>query len=552
MILSYSLTRRNAVVVLMIASCLYVLFTIVTYDIEHFLPMVASFRPARYPLSTGSHFKETSRRIDFGLVMDIPATSIVAHAPGWTLFRNLYMSNGTIFLVYSETKPESFPAPRMMISTSLPAFNTPENIAQREPTKEVMDFISSEDARRRWGGDHVNGERNRIWSIEGITLLVNDPPQFLDHYYHFVGEFLLGTWAFMYGAFNPSTGMATSDDWLSAYEGNASFNYYSDIYQPPPFARVSFMHAPAGSWRDKPGLNSFILRAVFPSTAIEMAEDWADRVIATAPPAPPSSDLVQHSRNLVADSNKAWHFPLVLLTDRSAAHRGEACGQRTQRIAAEAWEYMVRQNGIDLIGRWWQIIRETVWRFSGVVFSDNDDLNVSDSSQNLPLPEKIVITYISRQTVRRHLIQADHDALSDALRDLIARKRDAGKSWELNIVEPEMLSKDEQISLISKTTILLGVHGNGLTHAIFMKPTRLSAVLEIFYPGGFARDYEWTTRSLGIRHFSIWNDTYFTHPNEPMLGYPEGFHGTSIPVHGRTVAHLIEDWLEGTLSQDHA
>jgi len=95
-----------------------------------------------------------------------------------------------------------------------------------------------------------------------------------------------------------------------------------------------------------------------------------------------------------------------------------------------------------------------------------------------------------------------------------------------------------------------------------MQPSRLSAVIEIFYPGGFARDYEWTTRALGMRHFSVWNDTwvpsflsirrlnpsrYFTHPNEPPLGYPEGFQGSSIPVHGPAVAILIEDWLDGRL-----
>jgi hypothetical protein len=60
------------------------------------------------------------------------------------------------------------------------------------------------------------------------------------------------------------------------------------------------------------------------------------------------------------------------------------------------------------------------------------------------------------------------------------------------------------------TQILLGVHGNGLTHMVLMKPTRVSAVIELFYPGGFARDYEWTTRALGMRHFSVWNDTCVT------------------------------------------
>jgi hypothetical protein len=55
--------------------------------------------------------------------------------------------------------------------------------------------------------------------------------------------------------------------------------------------------------------------------------------------------------------------------------------------------------------------------------------------------------------------------------------------------------------------VIVGVHGNGLTHLIAMPATPVSAVIEIFYPGGFARDYQWTAESLGIKHFGVWNDT---------------------------------------------
>lgn len=54
---------------------------------------------------------------------------------------------------------------------------------------------------------------------------------------------------------------------------------------------------------------------------------------------------------------------------------------------------------------------------------------------------------------------------------------------------------------------MLGVHGNGLTHLLMMPTTPISAVIEMFYPGGFARDYEWTAGAIGIRHFAVWNDT---------------------------------------------
>lgn len=41
-----------------------------------------------------------------------------------------------------------------------------------------------------------------------------------------------------------------------------------------------------------------------------------------------------------------------------------------------------------------------------------------------------------------------------------------------------------------------------------MPVTPISLVVELFYPQGFAHDYEWTTQALGMRHVAIWNDTY--------------------------------------------
>ena len=54
---------------------------------------------------------------------------------------------------------------------------------------------------------------------------------------------------------------------------------------------------------------------------------------------------------------------------------------------------------------------------------------------------------------------------------------------------------------------MLGLHGNGLTHLVWMQPNKLSTVIEIFCPSGFAHDYHWTSRALGLAHYSVWNDT---------------------------------------------
>jgi len=90
----------------------------------------------------------------------------------------------------------------------------------------------------------------------------------------------------------------------------------------------------------------------------------------------------------------------------------------------------------------------------------------------------------------------------------------------------------------------MGVHGNGLTGLLWMKPTRRSTVIEFFYPGGFAHDYEWTSRALGIKHVGFWGSESFTSPGVPLPSYPEGFQGNSIPLDGAAVAKLCVQRLE--------
>ena len=120
--------------------------------------------------------------------------------------------------------------------------------------------------------------------------------------------------------------------------------------------------------------------------------------------------------------------------------------------------------------------------------------------------------------------------------------------------------------------IMMGVHGNGLTSLVWMKPTSQTTVIEFFYPKGFAHDYEYTSRALGMVHYGVWNDKCvppfciaasahldnvtrtavlahvldrtFTNPEVPRVNYPEGFQGNSIPLNGEVVAKLCLERLQ--------
>ena len=321
----------------------------------------------------------------------------------------------------------------------------------------------------------------------------------LDHYYHFCAELLFGAWAFWQGTFRGATSTTPI----------------------PPLTRAIFPHATAEEWRDGPGMNSFFLRSAWPSLTVETELDWEDRVNATA--------LLPGELH-----GRAWWFDIVLLADRSAAFRGLECGERTQRTAAEAVKGIVLREGRRtesgfLERGWWEPVRRSVLRFAGVgeqILDIGERAFKHDSHGSLRPGgvEQVVVTYISRQAVRRHLITEDHDGLVVALTELCERR-----GWELNIVAMEQISKEEQLAVAARTTVstspvtghifftffvdhsvfrqfLVGVHGNGLTHLIMMPITPISTVIELFYPEGFVHDYEWTSRSLGMTHFAVWND----------------------------------------------
>jgi hypothetical protein len=108
--------------------------------------------------------KAYARSPERNAVNHIPDTLMLEHAPGWTVFTDIYMANGTFFVV-TLSPPSSFPESRFMISTGMRAENTPENKIARLPTDHELSYITPEEARRRWGED---GEDVR--TVDGNTV----------------------------------------------------------------------------------------------------------------------------------------------------------------------------------------------------------------------------------------------------------------------------------------------------------------------------------------------------------------------------------------------
>ncbi|KZO92606.1 hypothetical protein CALVIDRAFT_504210 [Calocera viscosa TUFC12733] len=432
----------------------------------------------------------------------VPST-LLQHAPGWTMLTNLYLSNGTFFIVSDNGGFDEgyWPQRRYMIATGLPGDH--DNGHLREPTDREMQILTTDDARKRWG--------ERVWDIEGLSLICTDPDQFLKHYYHVAAELLFAT-----------------ERMLTNFDPNPSPD--GRVLAPSP-DRIIFPYCNEDGFSDGPRFNQFFLPAMWPSIT---------------PMFKPTYDQLA---DLVRTPYKAYRFPVVLLIDRSAAFRGEATGS-TARTPAGPWMLGGGEYGTGGEGRnqfWYESARRRVATFAGVPQRVLDmglramDPQLVEGERDAP-----VITYISRQRSRRRLVEDDHRRLVAALDEMCKKK-----GWVLDVVHAEELSREEQLRRAARTVVMLGVHGNGLTHQLLMPPHPLSTVIEMFYPGGYARDYEWTAGVLGKAYFGIQNDTVVGPPNIPDFNYPEGFHGNAIPVQAEVVVKVIQDRLEGRIQRSH-
>lgn len=234
-------------------------------------------------------------------------------------------------------------------------------------------------------------------------------------------------------------------------------------------------------------MNLWSLRAAVPSISLEFSDDWEHRM----------------------NQSRPFVLEYVVLGDRAAWHR------------VPSWKPPGVVFPVEVREDFWKPIRELVTEFA------TQPLGTIE-------PRRPVITYISRQQTGRRLKDKHHEQLVAALEEF-AKTED----YELHIPLMEKLDKGEQIRLLSRTTILIGVHGNGLSGQLWLKPSPRTTVIEIFFAGGFLYDYEYTSRVLGHKHYGIWFDKYFTYPELPKDHGPQGFHGSQITVDGTALVGLI-------------
>ncbi|RDB18390.1 hypothetical protein Hypma_000336 [Hypsizygus marmoreus] len=460
--------RRNLLYFAVLASMIVGLFLLTSTEPQTRVGLLSGLKE-NVP---GLAFSTNTRKDDFSIVAEttMPAGTLV---PGFALLDRLYLRNGTFFIVSNST---AFPPRSDIISRPLDIGANHD----LEPTDKELRFITSADATEILGKHAI--------PIEGFTMIVYDTEQFMNRFYHWWGEMVLGTWR-VYSA-------------LDAFTQGA---------ENPPFpARVILPHIFGNEWRDAPGVNAGLMRACFPSTNIEKSDYWDDLTLL----------------------DKTVVFERAMIISRATAHR---------HPLSTSWSNMLSSAmTVNTSAKFWEPIRHaTISNLLGYLPElDSRGLVVAPPSSVSSIP---VVTYISRQGGGRRLREEDHEGLVRALKEL---------EWtgicQVYVAVMEKMSLVQQVEVMAASTVVVGVHGNGLTHQLWMPPSARSTVIEIFPPKSYLSDYEILARNLGHRHYAIWNDTPTTFPKDIYhegIEYAEDFNTLSIPVHGPAVAQLIRQCL---------
>jgi hypothetical protein len=103
-----------------------------------------------------------------------------------------------------------------------------------------------------------------------------------------------------------------------------------------------------------------------------------------------------------------------------------------------------------------------------------------------------VVTYVKR-TPPRALDPNIEDKLLKAIRQL--------PGVTLNVVDFAKISFYEQINIVGNTDVLIGVHGNGLSHILFLPQT--AGAIEIFPSDAYTLDYRMFADARGIDYLGI-------------------------------------------------
>lgn len=263
-------------------------------------------------------------------------------------------------------------------------------------------------------------------------------------------------------------------------------------------ARLMY-RANATDWRDRARINTWFQQSVLPDAAIEGSSIFEDRTV----------------------SQMTFIYDRIAIADRWAAHRVSQDVKTWNKATADLPLLKVPSTWMDPMRN----------RIKALAMAEQCDIH----RKHAGVP---VVVYINRQLTNRRLIDGDAEALLKQMDKL----NNEGVIEFYNAVMEE-LPRVQQFCLALKADVMFGVHGNGLSHQLWMKPG--SGVFEIMGEG-FARDYAILAEMMGHEYHAIhYNETFppdrWRRPDGSSVDQGPDFHSPRIRVDAEWFAALVVD-----------
>lgn len=199
------------------------------------------------------------------------------------------------------------------------------------------------------------------------------------------------------------------------------------------------------TWKGPNSINEHLLKAMFPQASVKTWDEF-----------------------LVENHHTILRFEKAFTSDRALTFYSEACS-RVNKMLAEAFP--------DLSS---QALNQLALRV-------NSYANTQSKASNL-----ITVTYLKRPFPR---------ALEAQLEQKLINAIEQLPNVKLTVIDFFHISFQEQINVIGKTDVLISVHGNGLSHILFLPET--SSVIEIFPKDSCTLDYRMFADARNIEYLGI-------------------------------------------------
>lgn len=249
-------------------------------------------------------------------------------------------------------------------------------------------------------------------------------------------------------------------------------------------------------WRDRPGMNAALLAHIFPNV-VHISKDSFETMYIKAP--------------------FARIFDRIAISDRDSAFMNDVNGKWIKMLV-EMTEKVERKETE------WPKLRAKAMRMMGI------------STEKGP---RKVITYVTRKHDGSRKFHPDTE------KELEAALMSLYSSYVVNIINLGGMPFRKQVELVSKSDVLVGIHGNGFTHAIWMSPG--ASLIEIFPYSCFSRGYELVARLMGLEYYAVQNDRVFRGPEIVARGFiQEKLNNPPTPVdlHIPSLITLLENILD--------